>query len=122
VREVLDRAGHPRCGILLDTYHFHRSGGDAESLGRARPEEIIYVHYSDVPAHGVERGKVVDRLPPGQGVVRFGEILRWLAGGYIGYLSYEAPNQLSWERNPESVAREALDASRTMLANLSLAS
>jgi len=118
VREVLDGAGHPHCGILLDTYHLHRSGGYAKSLGRAHPEEIIYVHYSDVPAHGVKSGKVVDRVPPGQGVVRFGEILRWLAGGYIGYLSYEAPNPLSWERNAESVALEARDASRKMLTRL----
>jgi sugar phosphate isomerase/epimerase len=58
----------------------------------------------------------LDRLPPGRGSVPFREVFRLLAAtGYRGYLSYEAPNPAAWARDPEEVAREALDATRALL-------
>lgn len=117
LREALALAGHPHCGLLLDTYHLQRSGGDARALEDVAPEEIVYFQYSDVPRSGLEPGMVLDRLPPGQGSVPFREILRLLGSkGYRGYLSYEAPNPSAWARNPEEVAREALEATRALLA------
>jgi len=116
VREALALAGHPHCGLLLDTYHLQRSGGDARALEDIAPEEIIYFQYSDVPRRGLQPGMALDRLPPGQGSVPFREIFRVLGSkGYRGYLSYEAPNPSAWSRNPEDVAREALQATRALL-------
>ncbi len=116
MREVLAQAGHPHCGLLLDTYHFRRSGGDPRALEDLAPEEIAYFQYSDVPKDGLQPGKTLDRLPPGQGSVPFREIFKRLAENrYGGYLSYEAPNPSAWARNPEEVAREALLATRTLL-------
>jgi sugar phosphate isomerase/epimerase len=109
LREALSQAGHPGSGLLLDTYHLQRSGGGPRDVEDVPPEEIFYVQYSDVPRSGLEPGKAVDRLPPGQGVVPFREIFRILSGKrYAGYLSYEAPNPAAWARAPEEVAREAL--------------
>jgi sugar phosphate isomerase/epimerase len=117
VRDVLVRAGHPHCGLLLDTYHFGRSGGDLESLDRLSPEEIAYIQFSDVPRSGLEPGKALDRLPPGQGTVPFRTIFsRPPVAAYTGYLSYEAPNPAAWTRDPEVSAREALAATRAALA------
>ena len=46
----------------------------------------------------------------------FREVFRLLAAtGYRGYLSYEAPNPAAWARDPEEVAREALDATHALL-------
>jgi sugar phosphate isomerase/epimerase len=119
VRDLLARAGHPRCGVLLDTYHFGRSGGDPESLDRLSPEEIAYIQYSDVARSGLEPGKTLDRLPPGQGTVPFGAIFsRPPVTAYTGYLSYEAPNPAAWARDPETAAREALAATRAALASV----
>jgi len=116
LREVLARAGHMHVGLLLDTYHFGRSGGDPRSLEDLAPEELAYVQYSDVPKDGLQPGKTLDRLPPGQGKVPFPAIFQWLSKrGYRGYLTYEAPNPSAWARNPEDVAREALQATRALL-------
>jgi len=123
LRDLLGLAAHPHCGILLDTYHFQRSGGDLRSLDEIGSGQIIYVQYSDVPKQGLQPGKTLDRLPPGQGGVPFREILGRLAEErYTGYLSYEAPNLSAWVRNPEGVALEALDATRTILSRAPSAS
>jgi sugar phosphate isomerase/epimerase len=115
LREALARAGHPRVGLLLDSYHLERSG-TWPALADVAAEEIAYVQYSDVPRQGCEPGKATDRLPPGQGRVPFAEFFRFLAGrGYRGYLSYEAPNPAAWSRDPATVARDALLASRALL-------
>lgn len=117
VRELITLAADRRCGLLLDTYHLQRSGGGPRNLEDVPADEIYYAQYSDVPGGGLQRGMVLDRLPPGQGVVPFPEIFRLLSEkGYVGYLSYEAPNLSAWLRNPEEVAREALRATRALLA------
>lgn len=118
MRDVLARADHPHCGLLLDTYHFQRSSGDVRSLEDLAPQEIAYFQYSDVPRNGLQPEKTLDRLPPGQGSVPFREVFRRLSeNGYSGYLTYEAPNPAAWARNPEEVAREALQATRTVLTD-----
>ncbi len=117
VRGIVSRADHPHCGLLVDTYHLQRSGEDPRSLQDLAPEEITYVQYSDVPRDGLQPGKAMDRLPPGEGVVPFLEIFRMLGEkGYRGYLSYEAPNPVAWARDPEEVAREAVQATRLLLS------
>jgi sugar phosphate isomerase/epimerase len=112
-REIVARAAHPGCGLLVDTYHLERSGGDARSIAALEASEIAYVQYSDVPAHGLVPGVALDRLPPGRGTVKFREIWAALAAkGYAGYASYEAPNPAAWARPAEDVAREAVTATR----------
>jgi 2-keto-myo-inositol isomerase len=116
LRELVALADHPSCGVLFDTYHFQRSGGRVSALDDVRANEIFYTQFSDVPASGLEPGKVLNRLPPGHGTVPFKELFRVLAAkGYTGYLSYEAPNTAAWTRKPEEVAREALAATRAVL-------
>jgi sugar phosphate isomerase/epimerase len=116
MREVMSKAGHPACGLLLDTYHLWRSGATLRDLDDVPLAEIAYVQYSDVPARGLEPGKFTDRLPPGRGVVPFAEVFALLARkGYRGFMSYEAPNPAAWARPHEDVAREALEATRALL-------
>lgn len=113
VRELTTRAAHPRCGILLDTYHLGRSGATMQAVRALSPEEIAYVQYSDVPRTGLQPGVTTDRLAPGRGMYPFFDFFRLLEEkGYTGYLSYEAPNPASWARDPAQVASEALQATR----------
>jgi len=115
VREVVARAAHPACGLLLDTYHLGKSGAAPEALDDLEPSEIAYVQFSDVPRHPAP-GVFTDRLPPGGGTVPFRDLFARIAKkGYAGYLSYEAPNPAAWARDPRTVAREALDATRAVL-------
>jgi sugar phosphate isomerase/epimerase len=69
-----------------------------------------------VPAGPIEPpSDTFNRLPPGQGVVPFAEILPILtAKGYTGYLSYEALNPAAFARDPFEVSAEALAASRAL--------
>ena len=115
MREILGGADHPHCGLLLDAYHIGRSGCSMRELEDVRPEEIAYVQYSDVPATVVP-GQMLDRLPPGRGTMPFREFFALIARkGYRGYMSYEAPNPAAWSRPPDDVAREALEATRSLL-------
>jgi sugar phosphate isomerase/epimerase len=116
MREVLAAAGHPACGLLLDTYHMGRSGCEPAALDALAPEEIAYVQLSDVPRTGLQPGQVLDRLPPGQGSVPFRAFFERLdTRRYTGPVSYEAPNTAAWGRPPADVAREALAAIRALL-------
>ena len=116
MREILAKAGHQHCGLLLDTYHIERSGLSLRALDDVSPSEIAYVQYSDVPRTGTVPGQVLDRLPPGRGRVPFKEFFALMAAkSYGGFLSYEAPNPEAWKRPALDVAREALAASRAVL-------
>jgi sugar phosphate isomerase/epimerase len=117
-REIVAAAGHPSCGLLFDAYHLERSGGGGRGFEDVAPEEIFAFQYSDVPAGPPPADKrPTDRLPPGLGMVRWGEVFQLLLEkNYRGYLSYEAPNPEYWSRPPEDVAREAAVATRKLLA------
>lgn len=115
-RELMDRAAHPACGLLLDTYHLGRSGATLRQMEDVAPREIVYVQYSDVPRTGTRPGFALDRLPPGHGSFGFKEFFALMtAKNYAGFLSYEAPNEAAWTRPADDVAREALAATRAVL-------
>ena len=83
VREIMARASHPACGLLLDTYHLGRSGATLKAVDDVAPSEIAYVQFSDPPRTGLEPGKALDRLPPGQGSYPFREFFAIMAAkGY----------------------------------------
>jgi 4-hydroxyphenylpyruvate dioxygenase len=118
-RELLAAAGHPACGLDVDSYHIQRGGEGIAAMNDLSLDEIVYVQYSDVPADAgpPEPGSLLNRLPPGQGIVPFADFFRILtAKGYTGYWSYEAPNPAAWSRDPVEVAREAYAASLAALA------
>jgi sugar phosphate isomerase/epimerase len=119
-REVVERADHPNCGLLLDAYHLERSGGGGRGFESYPPERIFAFQYSDVPGGPPPAVKrPTDRLPPGLGTVRWREVFQLLREkNYAGYLSYEAPNPEYWSRPPEEVAREAALATRRLLAEV----
>ena len=119
LREILNVAGRRNAGMLLDAYHMERCGAGGRGFEGVALEEIAAFQYSDAPpapvADGVKRP--VDRLPPGKGVVRWIEVFGLLKEkGFDGYLSYEAPNPAQWERPPVEVCREAVNATRALLA------
>ena len=114
-RQLLKAAGHPAVGFDVDSYHIERSGEGFDAMDALTLDEIVHVQYSDVPvgAGPATPDNLLNRLPPGQGTVPFGEFQKWLtAKGYTGAYSYEAPNPAAWERDPLEVAREAMAASR----------
>ena len=118
--EVVKLADHPNCGLLLDAYHLERSGNGGRGFESYPPEKIFAFQYSDVPSGPPAAAKrPTDRLPPGKGKVQWREVFQLLREkNYQGYLSYEAPNPDYWSRPPEEVARDAVEATRKLLAQV----
>ena len=118
--EVVKLADHPNCGLLLDAYHLERSGNGGRGFESYPAENIFAFQYSDVPSGPPAAVKrPTDRLPPGKGKVRWREVFQLLREkNYQGYLSYEAPNPDYWSRPPEEVARDAVEATRKLLAQV----
>jgi 2-keto-myo-inositol isomerase len=119
LHELLRGAGRANCGYLIDAYHFARSGAPGRGFEGVPGEQIFCFQYSDLspnPVTGVRRP--TDRLPPGNGVVKWRDVLGLLVEkGYTGYLSYEAPNPEQWERSPYEVAREGVALTRKLIAD-----
>ncbi len=115
--ELIEGAGKPNCGYLIDAYHCTRSGAGGRGFENVPADKIYCFQYSDVspnPVTGVRRP--TDRLAPGKGIVKWRQILGLLAEKkYTGYLSYEAPNPELWARSPYDVAREGVELTRRLL-------
>ena len=119
LRDILQGAGRPNAGMLLDAYHLERSGAGGRGFADVSPSEIAAFQYSDAPPAPVAAGvrRPTDRLPPGQGIVLWIDVFRLLAEKkYSGHLSYEAPNPAQWTRPAAAVAREGAQATRALLA------
>jgi len=117
---VVARANHPNCGLLLDTYHMERSGSGGRGFESYPAEKIFAFQFSDVPAGPPAAARrPTDRLLPGKGTVRWREVFQLLQEKhYTGHLSYEAPNPDTWARPAQEVAREAVEATRALLAQV----
>ena len=115
--ELVNAVGMKNCGLLLDTYHLHCSGGNAASFRQVPVDQIITFQFSDAPPGPPSDARTpVDRLPPGKGVAPFAEIFsNLMAMGYQGYMSYEAPNPAQWNRPPDEVAREGRELALALL-------
>ncbi len=116
--ELINAVNLQNCGILLDTYHLHCSGGNAASFKDVPVEKIMTFQFSDAPPGPPSASTMpVDRLPPGKGAVPFVAIFKTLmALNYQGYMSYEAPNPEHWNRPADEVAREGLERVRALLS------
>lgn len=118
LRDLLARAGQGNVGLLLDAYHLQRGGRPGRGFEDVPGEEIFYVQLSDVPDAPPPSLPPVDRLAPGQGIVRWKDLFRLLAEkDYRGWLSYEAPNPAQWQRPAVDAAREGAGATRHALAS-----
>jgi 2-keto-myo-inositol isomerase len=116
-RELVATADRPNVGLLLDAYHLARSGRPGRGFEEVPGEDIMHFQFSDLPENpvtGVKRP--TDRLPPGQGVIRWAEVFGLLAEkGYTGLISYEAPNPALWTRSPYDVCREGFELTQALL-------
>lgn len=124
LRDIIAGAGHSNCGMLLDAYHLYRSEGIKKGLEGVTADELFVFQYSDVPANpepGVRRP--IDRLVPGEGMIDWTDLFKTLRQiGFDGYLSYEAPNPLLWERSPEEVCRDGMNRTKALLDQAGLPS
>jgi sugar phosphate isomerase/epimerase len=78
--EILHRADPADAGVMLDTWHFYRTGGTTDELKRGDGLDIRGVQVSDATSSvlGHPRPGLTSRLLPGHGVVPLREILSWV--------------------------------------------
>jgi 2-keto-myo-inositol isomerase len=104
-------------GVLLDIFHFYRSGCSPEELDSVRPHEIAVVHLDDAMSKPVDALRDQDRVFPGDGVAPTAAIVSALANiGYEGYFSVKIFNEEYWKMNPREVARIAMQRTRSILS------
>ena len=113
---VCDAVGWESCGLLVDTWHFFRSGAPWRELRELGSGAVALVHVNDGPLEGSD-DRVAEgrrhRRPPGGGEFPLAEFAAALgAVGYEGPIGVEVLADDVRERPPAEGARELLHALR----------
>ena len=118
VVEMADRANG---GLMIDTWHHVRSGGDLHELTEVAPERIRGIQLADGAAEqvGTLQEDAALRQPPGNGTFGLGP---WLASMYeAGVRCPVGPEVIDAERNAEGPAvagRSLGEATRRMMPSI----
>jgi sugar phosphate isomerase/epimerase len=79
--EIIGLADRPNAGLLIDSWHFFRSGADTELLRTIPGDKILCVQLCDAPTQAepdVEQEAMHRRLLPGAGDAGLAELVRIL--------------------------------------------
>lgn len=99
------RSCGPNVGVLLDSWHWHLSGGTVRDVSEAAPL-VVHVQLADAPDLAPEKVWDGERLLPGEGVADLvGFLGALLAGGYEAGISPEIFGRGLDDVEPEVGAR-----------------
>jgi len=105
---IVEAAGHPALGIMVDTFHSHKSGVGPDDVARLPGERLLIVHINDAEDLPAEQLTDAHRLYPGLGVLPLAGYLGALREvGYDGYLSVELFRPEYWADEHERIIRTA---------------
>jgi len=118
---IVEAAGRPELGILVDTLHFDRSGSRYEQLDRIPAARLPFVHMADAPVQDsytteelLHAGRV-ERLPPGEGGIDIKGILSHMPRDIP--MALEVPmTSRSAAEGAEAVALRVRQAAERLLA------
>lgn len=100
--------------LVLDSCHWHASGG--QPLTNYPVDRMALLHINDAPGKPPREIEDADRLLPGDGVIRLGDLFADLRGrDYRGPVSLETFNPLYWTDDPSDVARRGRAAVARLL-------
>lgn len=108
MEDMLEMAAEigPNVGLLLDSFHWHTSGGTTDDLRELEPEQVVYVHVNDAPPVPIDDQIDSNRALPGAtGVIDIKGFLMTL--DQIGYDGPVTPEPFG---NAATWARQSLDA------------
>lgn len=121
---IVERAGHPAGGVLVDALHLQRSGGspaDVAPLVAANPDRYPYAQLCDGPQATPDGGgralyeeAVFNRLAPGNGELPLLDLLEAMPAG--APLSVETPVAAVAHLSPRERADHIMSATRRLLA------
>jgi sugar phosphate isomerase/epimerase len=84
---VVNAAGRPGIGVLVDTLHFDRSGSTVEQFARTPRSRLPFAHVADAPVQKSYRMEELlhagraERLPPGEGEIDIRKVLEHMPNG-----------------------------------------
>ena len=115
---VCESIGWERCGVLLDLWHFVRSGAPWVALRALRADQLALIHLDDAPeplSGDLQHESRSRRLPPGTGTFPTEKLVATLQ--MLGYDRVVSAEVLSAELRappPEVGARRVVEALRTV--------
>lgn len=107
----VDMIAERNVGVLLDSIHWHTSGGKIEDIINVDSEKIAYVHINDAP--DLPTREILDngRVYPGEGIIDLVGFLKSLKEiGYDGVVSQEVLTQEEPEESSEILAEISSNA------------
>jgi len=114
---IIEAAGHPALGLMMDTFHYYKSGVTEAEIQTVPAHLWSILHINDVPPGDVGRLQDADRLYPGEGVLPLRETLRYFGGiGYRGAVSVEVFRRSYWEQPIAEISRRAFTGVEAALA------
>jgi sugar phosphate isomerase/epimerase len=117
--EILHRADPADAGVMLDTWHFYRTGGSVEELERYDAQDIGGLQVSDAESSVRDQRApgLNSRLLPGLGAVPLQEIVSWvLSTNPEAFVGVEVFNAELAAGPPEQAARAAYSHTAELLA------
>jgi 2-keto-myo-inositol isomerase len=117
--EILNRAEHDALGLMMDTFHYYKSGVDLETIRQIPIEKLLVVHVNDCEDRPLEELSDKHRLHMGEGVIPLKAMLGILKEkGYAGALSVELFREEYWQQDPLAISKAAKQALDRTLAAL----
>jgi 2-keto-myo-inositol isomerase len=114
--EIIDAAGVPNLGLIIDTYHYYAGRSTLEAFNDFPLDRLWAVHFNDVEPGPLETLTDEKRLLPGRGIIHLDDIARWLKEhGWDGWFSVELFREEYWKRDPYEVAKESLNSLKPYL-------
>lgn len=118
--EVVRRAGHPRGGLLLDTWHYFRGAADPEQLRAIPPERFFALQINDGAPElvgALREDTARRRLLPGEGGFDLDGLLRLLDElGVQCPIAVEVMSEELAALPAEEAARRAFQSTRAVVA------
>ncbi len=96
--ELLRAADHPALGLMMDTFHYHKSRVSDAEIRAVPPQLWGVLHINDVPEGDPAKLGDADRLYPGEGVLPLAQTLRYFREiGFAGGVLVEVFRRAYWE-------------------------
>lgn len=106
--KIVEQADHPGVGIMMDTFHYYKSGVLIEDIAKIPIDRLLIVHVNDCEDRPKEELNDGHRLYTGLGVIPLREMLGTIKrNGYTGYLSVEIFRKEYWEEDPDTISLKA---------------
>lgn len=117
--QLIEMAGAPaNVGILMDTFHYFRSGVSDQEIEAIPLDKLDIVHVNDCEDGALNELTDAHRLYPTLGVIPARQLSLLKDGGYDGYLSVEIFRPEYWEQPIEEITGKAYTTLGELIASL----